>query len=583
MPAQSRVPSYLKRYCKAQDYSRYTPREHATWRYILRQARSFFAEHAVPSYLEGLKKTGISIDQIPSIENIDRCLKEFGWGAVGVSGFIPPAAFLDFQARAIMPIAMDMRTLEHVAYTPAPDIVHEAAGHIPILIEPSYREYLSRYANMAKKAVISQEDIRLYEAIRALSDIKENPDTRPAEIQHAQDHLNQTIASLTETTELAKVARMNWWTAEYGLVGDLQNPKIYGAGLLSSVGESQHCLTSAVKKLPLSIHCVEQSYDITEPQPQLFVAESLEQLPEVLEELDRTLSYRVGGSLGLKRAMQSQTVNTLVLENRFSASGVFERVIEEGGLLHFVKFRGPVQLSYAENEIAGQGRARHSQGFSSPFGRWKSQPGKPASTLTDAELEQAGIKKGQHCALTFASGFVIEGEVFNWIRKEGKLGIIQWKNCKVTRGAEVFYQPAWGEFDQLVGEKAISVFGGPADHTQYGEYDLGKVSTTPGRLSAFSEEEKKTFQLYEEIGQARKTKQYTEKNLSQWAETTEKSAPNEWLLDLEILELSKLKTGIHPDPAWLQSLEQRLGKKAERMGPIVTDLAKRGLALAHIP
>jgi len=183
MPTIERIPAYLKKYCKSQDHARYTAREHATWRYILRQAQDFFKDHAVSVYLEGLNKTGISLERIPKIEDIDRALREFGWGAVGVSGFIPPSAFLDLQSRGIMPIAMDMRTLEHVGYTPAPDIVHEAAGHLPVLADPHYRDYFRQYAQMAKKALQSQADIELYEAVRVLSDIKENPDTTPEQLK----------------------------------------------------------------------------------------------------------------------------------------------------------------------------------------------------------------------------------------------------------------------------------------------------------------------------------------------------------------------------------------------------------------
>ena len=89
---------------------------------------------------------------------------------------------------------------------------------------------------------------------------------------------------------------------EYGLVETENGPKIYGAGLLSSVGESQACLSSHVKKIPLSVACVEQSYDITEPQPQLFVARSMDHLSHVLGELEATLAFRVGGEEGLKSA-----------------------------------------------------------------------------------------------------------------------------------------------------------------------------------------------------------------------------------------------------------------------------------------
>ena len=175
-PAVQKLPAYLKKYLAEQDYDRYTPQDHAAWRYIMRQNRAFFSKHGAPVYLEGLKKTGIPIDRIPRIADMDECLSRFGWGAVPVRGFIPPAAFLDFQARGVLPIASDMRTVNHLAYTPAPDIVHEAAGHAPIIAEPSYAAYLHRYAKMAQKAIQTAEDIRVYEAIRYLSDVKENPD-----------------------------------------------------------------------------------------------------------------------------------------------------------------------------------------------------------------------------------------------------------------------------------------------------------------------------------------------------------------------------------------------------------------------
>ena len=78
---------------------------------------------------------------------------------------------------------------------------------------------------------------------------------------------------------------MNWWTVEYGLIGDIKCPQIYGAGLLSSVSESQNCLSKEVKKIPFSLDCINTSYDITEPQPQLFVTPNFEKLSEVLDEI----------------------------------------------------------------------------------------------------------------------------------------------------------------------------------------------------------------------------------------------------------------------------------------------------------
>ena len=168
------LPENLRAYVTEQNYDRYTPRDQAAWRYILRQSKNFFSEAAHPIYLEGLSKTGIPTNRIPRVEEMDKKLSAFGWGAICVKGFIPPAAFLEFQSRKLLPIAADMRTLEHIAYTPAPDIVHEAAGHAPIIADPDYSDYLTQYARLAKKAIYSDQDVNLYEAIRLLSDLKES-------------------------------------------------------------------------------------------------------------------------------------------------------------------------------------------------------------------------------------------------------------------------------------------------------------------------------------------------------------------------------------------------------------------------
>ena len=208
-------------------------------------------------------------------------------GAVCVQGFIPPLAFLDFQANCLLPIATDIRTLEHIEYTPAPDIVHEAAGHAPILLDKDYRKFLENYAKTARKAIFSHQDIKLYEAIRKLSDLKENPDSHITEISRAEKELKLANQNITWTSEASKIARFYWWTAEYGLIGSIENPQIYGAGLLSSLGEAQSCLLDTTKKIALNLKCLNQSYDITEPQPQLYVVKNFEQLNEMILKIEK--------------------------------------------------------------------------------------------------------------------------------------------------------------------------------------------------------------------------------------------------------------------------------------------------------
>ena len=206
----SDLPKHLLRYVVDQDYSRYTAVDQATWRHIMRQLRSYLAQHAHPCYLDGLKKTGIEVDTIPSIEKISEKLAEFGWRAVAVSGFLPPAAFMELQSLGILPIASDMRSIDHLLYTPAPDIVHEAAGHAPILVDPAFARYLKAYAQVARKAIISRHDINQYEAIRILSDLKENPDSTAEQIEVAEKNLAYVSGGISVLSEAALLGRMNW-------------------------------------------------------------------------------------------------------------------------------------------------------------------------------------------------------------------------------------------------------------------------------------------------------------------------------------------------------------------------------------
>ena len=132
-----RLPRHLLNLVIDQPYNTYTPQDHAVWRYVMRQNIRYLPGVAHSSYLEGLKRTGISIDRIPKMYGMNRILKEIGWAAVAVDGFIPPAAFMEFQAYNVLVIAADIRPVDQVLYTPAPDIIHEAAGHAPIIADHS--------------------------------------------------------------------------------------------------------------------------------------------------------------------------------------------------------------------------------------------------------------------------------------------------------------------------------------------------------------------------------------------------------------------------------------------------------------
>src|SRR5262249_52392996 len=147
----------------------------------------------------------------------------------------------EFQARSILPIAAEIRSVEHLPYTPAPDIIHEAAGHAPILPDPEYASFLRRIGAAGVQAFASAHDTAVYEVIRRLSELKEQRDAAADELKRAELELERLSAARGSTSEATRLSRLYWWTVEYGLVGTPRDYKLYGAGLLSSLGESYFC------------------------------------------------------------------------------------------------------------------------------------------------------------------------------------------------------------------------------------------------------------------------------------------------------------------------------------------------------
>ena len=221
--AVAATPKHLLQFAVDQRYDDYTPVDHAVWRFIMRQNTFFLREYAHKVYFQGLLDTGISFERIPRIQEMNDILAKIDWGAVAVDGFIPPAAFMEFQAYKVLVIACDMRQIHHIEYTPAPDIVHEAAGHAPIIVDREYSRYLQRFGEVGAKAMSSKKDFELYQAIRHLSILKEQPNSDPKEVEEATKLVEHRQKTLGEPSEMALLSRLHWWTVEYGLIGELEN------------------------------------------------------------------------------------------------------------------------------------------------------------------------------------------------------------------------------------------------------------------------------------------------------------------------------------------------------------------------
>jgi len=366
---RDRVPPHLRWLVVEQDCAEYTEIDQAVWRFILLNLQTTLQQTAHPAYTRGLAASGIPVERIPRIDEMDAALGRFGWGAVAVDGFIPPRAFQELQGLRILPIAATVRTLRHLAYTPAPDIVHEAAGHAPILVDPAYAAYVEAIGRAGVLAFRLPSDERVYRAVYRLSEIKEDPSAPAPEVARAEGELEQAVAG-AELSESGRLARLYWWTAEYGLVGTPARYALYGAGLLSSLGESHSCHAAGVQKRPLDAGCMDVAYDITQPQPQLFVAESFEHLGAVLREAAGSLAAAAGGTAALEAAKRSEELCTVVLgggraraaarelsvEGAFRAgsrvSGVIDRVHVQGDRAVAVSFRGGATVSAGGDAIS---------------------------------------------------------------------------------------------------------------------------------------------------------------------------------------------------------------------------------------
>lgn len=553
------LPAHLRQFVKLQDYNQYTPRDHAVWRFLLLSLASHMARHAHPVYLEGLRKTGISLDQIPSIEEMNQCLERIGWQAVVVDGFIPPAIFMEFQARKILVIALDMRSVHHMLYTPAPDIVHESAGHAPFIVDVDYAEFLQRFGEIGMKALSTASDYAVYEAIRHLSIVKESPRSTDQDVAQAEAHLQQALAtnSKEKPSEASLLSRLHWWTVEYGLVGELDNYKIFGAGLLSSLGEGVNCTDDTkVRKLPLTVDAINTPYDITREQPQLFVTKSCKHLTQVLETFAHGMAYRKGGAGSLRKAIECQTVNTAVYNSGLQVSGKFVRVLTDAmDNVIYLGTEGPTQLAWGHRELHGHSTDYHAEGFGSPVGKIKDMP-RCLSEYTIDEMKAVGIAVGQRVDLDFVSGVRVTGQLDHIERRDHKNILFSFSQCRVTgpvkpdgADGDVLFDPAWGNYDMAVGDRIVSVFGGTADKDRYRLYQHAPSEST--QRVHHSTEEALLFALYQELRDLRHAGQATETALATVLDKLS-DYPEEWLLRFEILEL------LPPDSAMANELRHGL-------------------------
>ena len=525
-----KLPNHLLQYIVDQDYSKYTSVDQAVWRYVMKKNLDYLPKVIFGDYLQGLNKAGITIEKIPDLYGMNRILQDVGWAAVCVDGFIPPQAFMEFQAYKVLVIAAEIRQLKHLEYTPAPDILHEAAGHAPIIPDEKYSRYLQLFGEIGSNAFSSSTDLDLFESIRTLSILKEAPNSSSLEIEKAQKEVEriQKKAQNEELSEMSKIRNLHWWTVEYGLIGSLEKPKIYGAGLLSSIGESEWCMSSAVKKILYNIDASVVNFDITKPQPQLFVTPDFDHLINVLEEFASEMAYKKGGIDGLRKAISSNNISTIQYENGIQISGVFTELVSKNNDLVYIKTNGPTALSYLNKELKNHSTKNHPEGFGAPVGKIKN--------FNISSLSIDVLRKGSYVTFEYESGLLLSGKVVDFVLNNDKILIVTFMDCEIKYYDQILYDKSWGKYDLICAENIISCFPKAADKKSFPTKTYMYKSETI--KVNYSQKEKDIHSLYKEVRDYRENQPDFNRLRVIFDSLIQKSS-SEWLIILEIAQLAQ--------------------------------------------
>lgn len=222
-----------------QMWDQYTATDHNTWKTLYERQRAILPGRACDEYLEALDKLKISADKIPNFEELSAILKPLtGWEIVAVPGLIPAAPFFTHLANRRFPVTYWIRKPEEMDYLEEPDLFHDLFGHVPLLSNPVFGDYIAAYGRGGLKAM--------------------------------------------QNKGLEYITRLFWYSVEFGLIKTPKGLRIYGAGIVSSRGESQFALDSdSPNRIGFDIERMMQTrYVIDDYQETYFVIDSFEQLFE---------------------------------------------------------------------------------------------------------------------------------------------------------------------------------------------------------------------------------------------------------------------------------------------------------------
>lgn len=226
-------------YTCPQDWASYTEADHDTYRRLYERQTALLPGLACDHFIEALPSLGVK-DHIPRFEEInERLTPATGWELVAVPGLIPERPFFDLLAHRRFPVTDWIRKPEEFDYIVEPDVFHDLFGHVPLLFNPVFADYVQRYGAGGLKA----HDLGAGELL----------------------------------------SRLYWYTIEFGLIRQANGLRAYGAGILSSSGELRHSVTHPQpQRIALDLQrCMRTRYKIDDYQATYFVINSFEQLFEM--------------------------------------------------------------------------------------------------------------------------------------------------------------------------------------------------------------------------------------------------------------------------------------------------------------
>ena len=228
-----------------QDYSKYTQEDHKVWQTLYERRLPALKNTACSAFLKGVELIGLDPSHVPNLADVNARLKPLtGWQAMPVPGYIPARDFFHCLSERKFPTTITVRPMQQLDYLPEPDIFHDVFGHVPLHSDPVFADFLQHFGKIALDA-------------------------------HGEQ----------ETTELA---RLFWFTVEFGLIREESQVKLFGSGLMSSHGEGPHALSDDVERRKFDLHeVISQPFEIDHYQPLLYVIDSFTQLFEAVEEYSR--------------------------------------------------------------------------------------------------------------------------------------------------------------------------------------------------------------------------------------------------------------------------------------------------------